>query len=174
MEEQKLSPGKFAINYGIILGVIMILISVVMYVTGMTLEGKQWPIFLYYLIFPVTIIYAIGQFKKRNANLLTLGESIKLGVIGGVISALVFCAYYLIFMFVIDPGFNAQVLEVTRDKLMENSNVTEEMVEQQMKMVEMFSRPFIFIAFWTAMSAFFGLLYGLIGGLVMKKENTHG
>lgn len=171
MENQKLSPGKFSINYGIILGVIFILINVVMYVTGMALEGKQWPQYLFYLIFPITIIYAISQFKKNNANALTLGEGLKTGVIIGVISAIVFIIYSLIFNYIIDPSFMDDVLNVTKDKLLENPNITEDMVETQMKFVKMFMNPFVGSAFWIAMSAFFGLIYGLIAGLVMKNAN---
>ena len=50
METQKPTTGKFAMNYGIILGVVMILISVITYVTGMALEGTQWPQYIYYII----------------------------------------------------------------------------------------------------------------------------
>lgn len=169
MEEQKLSPGKFATNYGIILGVIMILIAVIMYVTGMALEGKQWPQYLFYLIFPVTIFYAVSQFKNKNANVLTLSEGIKIGVIAGVISAIVYIIYSLIFNYIIDPEFMGQVLEVAKDKMLEtNPDMTEEMVEQGMKFIEMFTNPFISSAIWIAMSALFGLIYGVIAGLVMK------
>ena len=66
MEAQQPTPGKFARNYGVILGVIMIFIAVIMYVTGMSLEGVQWPQYLYYIIFPVVIFYAISQFKKQK------------------------------------------------------------------------------------------------------------
>ena len=168
MEEQRLSPGKFSINYGIILGVIFILINVILYVTGMALEGKQWPQYLYYLIFPTIIIYAISQYKKKNANVLSVGDALKTGVIIGVISAIVYILYSLIFNYLIDPGFMEDVMNITRDKMLENPNLTEDLVEQQMKMVKMFMNPFIGSAFWIAMSAFFGLLYGLIAGLVMK------
>ena len=58
MESQKITPGKFALNYGLILGLVMIVIGVITYVTGMALELKQWPQWVYYVIFPVTIIYA--------------------------------------------------------------------------------------------------------------------
>ena len=61
MESQQLSPGKFARNYGIILGLILILIAVIMYATGMQLEGVQWPMYIYYVFFPVVIIYAINN-----------------------------------------------------------------------------------------------------------------
>jgi len=43
MEHQKPTVGKFAMNYGIILGVVMIALTVISYVTGQALEGAQWP-----------------------------------------------------------------------------------------------------------------------------------
>lgn len=169
MEEQKITIGKFAVNYGVILGAVMILIAVVMYVTGMALEGKQWPQYLYYLIFPTTIIYAINQYKTKNANMLSLGEGIKIGVLIGVISAILYIVYTLIFNYIIDPEFMGQVLEMAKDKMLEeNPDMTEEMANQGLKFIEMFTNPFVSSAFWIALSAFFGLLYGLIGGLVMK------
>lgn len=170
MEAQKPTINKFAMNYGVILGIIMILIAVVMYVTGMSMEGKQWPQYLYYIIFPVVIFYAISQFKKQNANVLSLGQAIKLGVVIAAISAIVYIIYGLIFNYIIDPEFMGQMKEVVRDKMLEAPNATQEIVDQQMKFVEMFMNPLIGSALWIALSMFFGLIYSLIGGLVMKKE----
>ena len=170
MEAQKPTVGKFAMNYGVILGVVMIVIGVITYVTGMALEGKQWPQWLYYIIFPIVIFYAISQFKKQNANVLSLGQAIKIGLVIGVISAVVYVVYGLIFNYIIDPEFMGQVKEVVRDKMLEAPNATQEMVDQQMKVVEMFMNPLIGSALWIGLSLFFGLIYSLIGGLVMKKE----
>lgn len=170
MENQLLSPGKFARNYGIILGLILILISVIMYVTGMQLEGVQWPMYIYYIIFPIIIIYAISQYKKNNHNLLSLGQAIKVGLIVAVISGLVFAVYGVIFHYIIDPEFQEQAMEVVRDKMLENPNLTEELVDQQMEWIEKVQNPILGSAIWIAMSAFFGLIYSVIGGLVMKKE----
>ena len=170
MEEQRPLAGKFAINYGVILGVIMILISVIMYVTGMSLDGVQWPQYLYYIIFPVVIFYAISTFKRQGANALSLGEAIKIGVVAAAISAIIYVVYGLIFNYIIDPEFMGQMKEVVRDKMLESPNMTEEMVDQQMNIVEKFMDPVIGSAFWIAASMFFGLLWSLIAGLVMKKE----
>ena len=68
MEHQKPAVGKFAMNYGIILGVIMIALTAISYVTGQALEGAQWPQVLYYILFPIIIMYAISAYKKQNAN----------------------------------------------------------------------------------------------------------
>ena len=148
----------------------MLVINVLMYVTGMTLEGKQWSQFLYYLIFPITIFYAINQFKKKNGNVLSLGQSIKIGLIIAVISAIVYAIYSLIFHYVIDPEFVGKVMEATREKMMENSNMTEDQVEQSMAFAEKFMNPFLGVTFWIALSAIFGLIYSLIAGLIMKNE----
>ena len=170
MESQKLSTGRFAMNYGLTLGAIMILIAVLMYVTGMALEGKQWPQYLYYIIFPGVIIYAISQYKKTNGNLLSLGDAIKIGLAIAIISALVYGVYALIFNYYIDPEFIDQMMRVTEDKLLENPKLTPEMVEQQMEFVKKFSNPILGVSFWIALSAIFGLIYSLIGGLIMKEE----
>ncbi|WP_452229406.1 MULTISPECIES: DUF4199 domain-containing protein [unclassified Lacinutrix] len=170
MESQNVSVGSFAKNYGLVLGLILILISVLMYVTGLQLKGEQWPMYIYYIIFPTVIIYAINQYKKSNANLLSLGSAIKIGLLIAVISAIVFAVYGLIFNYIIDPEFQGLAMEATRDKLLENPNLTEELVDQQMVMIKKFSNPLLGSAFWIALSAFFGLIYSLIGGLVMKKE----
>jgi hypothetical protein len=170
MESQNVSVGSFAKNYGLVLGLILILISVLMYVTGLQLKGEQWPMYIYYIIFPTVIIYAISQYKKSNANILSLGSAIKIGLLIAVISAIVFAVYGLIFNYIIDPEFQGLAMEATRDKLLENPNLTEELVDQQMVMIKKFSNPLLGSAFWIALSAFFGLIYSLIGGLVMKKE----
>ena len=170
MESQKITPGKFAMNYGLILGLVMIVIAVVMYVTGMALELIQWPQYLYYIIFPIIVIYAISQYKKGNGNLLSLSEAIKIGLSIGLISAIVYAIYGLIFNYVIDPDFMGQIMDASRDKMLENPNMTEEMVDQSLAMMEKFMNPVIGTAMWIALSAIFGLIYSLIGGLVMKKE----
>ena len=171
MESKNVTPGQFATNYGLILGLILILINITMYFTGMQLEGEQWPMYLYYIIFPVTIMYAIGQWhKKSKLNLLSLSEALKIGLMTAIISALIFAVYNIIFNYFIDPEFIGKLMEVSRDKMLENPNMTEEAANTAIEVMEKFSNPFLGSTIWVALSAVFGLIYALIGGLVMKKE----
>ncbi|WP_250434456.1 DUF4199 domain-containing protein [Hanstruepera flava] len=171
MENLKPSPGKFAMNYGLILGAIMILISIAMYVTGMLLEGKEWPQYLYYIIFPVIIFYAIGQFKKTNANSLSFSEALKTGMVIAVISALVYAIYGLVFNYIIDPDFMGEMMKMAEEKIAEDPNMPVEMKEKSLEMAKTFSNPFIGSALWLALSAFFGLIWSAIAGLVMKTNS---
>jgi len=145
-------------------------LGVIIYVTGMQLEGKQWPMYIFYIIFPVIIIYAIIQFKKQQGNLLTLGESIKVGLAVAVISALVFTVYNLLFNYVIDPEFTQQVMKAEMDRQLESGALTEEMIEKSASVREVLTNPFVGSAIFIAFSAIFGLIYSLIGGLIMKRE----
>jgi hypothetical protein len=170
MESQPLSPGKFSTNYGLVLGALMMLITIVTYTTGMALEGIQWPNFIYYIVFPAVIIYAISNYKKQNGGILTLSNALKIGLVIAMISALVNVVYGLIFHYVIDPEFAGQMIEKTGEKMLENPKITTEMVEKQMEIMEKFQNPLLGSAVWVAFSAIFGLIYSLVGGLVMKKE----
>ncbi|GAB1856548.1 hypothetical protein MHTCC0001_13830 [Flavobacteriaceae bacterium MHTCC 0001] len=170
METTKLTPGKFALNYGLILGVIGVLISIITYFTGMMERGEQWPFYIYYVIFAVFIFLTISKFKKQNNGLLTFGEALKVGVATAVISALVTSVFGLILHYIIDPELMDRAMEVAREKLYDNPKMTEEMVDKSVEMMKKFSNPLIGTAIGIGGSAIFGLIYALIGGLVMKKE----
>ncbi|WP_460219596.1 DUF4199 domain-containing protein [Psychroserpens sp. MEBiC05023] len=172
METERMSTGKFAMNYGIILGVVMIALNVISYVTGQAMEGAQWPQLIYYVVFPVVIIFAISKYKKHNANVLTLGNAIKLGVVIGIISAIVYILYGFLFNYVIDPEFMPELMEVTIDNMIEqNPDMPQAQIDQSIKFMEVMFNPLIGSAIWIAASALFGLIWSLIGGLIMKSNS---
>jgi 4-hydroxybenzoate polyprenyltransferase len=167
-KQGKVTPAKFATNYGIMLGGLMIVIAIVMYFTGMLLEGVQWPMILFYIAFPSTIFYVINKYKKTNANQLSLSEALKTGIVVAIISAIVYAIYTMIFNYIIDPEFIGEILKITEEKLLENPDIPAEIAEKQMEWVTMFTNPIVGSVFWIALSLFFGLIYSLISGLIMK------
>lgn len=171
MESKELNPGKFGINLGLILGGIMTLIAIYMYATDMAFKGQQWPVYLYYVAFPVIIIYGISQYKKNNSGLLSIKEAIKTGIVVALISSLVYVAYILIFNYIVDSEYNTKLIAFATEQIA-TTEAPVEAKEMQLKMVEFFSNPIAGSVFWVAMSLFFGLIYSLIGGLVMKKSDA--
>ena len=174
MESQNTaSPGKVGLNFGIYLGLILVLIQVIMYVTGMALEGVQWPIYIYYLIFAVMIFAAVKSFKKSNAGFLTLSEALKTGVSAAAVSGLIFLVYNILLFYVIEPGYGEMILDVSREKMLESGTVTEDQVEMALKFTRYMINPFLGGAFWIALSALFGLVYSLIAGAIWKQERPY-
>ena len=166
------SNKNLALNYGLILGIILILLSAVTYFSGMMLEGEQWPIFIYYLVFPIIVIYAIYTFKKNNGNSLSLTQGLKTGMGVAVISGLVYVIWSLILNYVIDPELIDKILTLTEQKLMENPNMTEESIKSTMDITKKMSNPLFGSAVFILMSAFFGFIYSLISSLIMKTPDA--
>ena len=109
METQKITPGKYAINYGLILGGVMIAISIFMYATEMAFKQQQWPMYIYYVVFPVVIIMVLVSYKKHGAGYLSIGEALKLGLAIAAISAIVNILYgFLFFNFLMYVRFIAK------------------------------------------------------------------
>lgn len=174
MESQNtVSPGKVGLTYGIYLGLILLLIQVVLYVTGMALEGIQWPMYIYYVIFLVMIFIAVNSFKRSNGGFLSMSEALKTGVSAAAVSGLIFLVYNLLLLYVIEPGYGEMILDVSRDKMLETGNMTEEQVEMGLKVTRYMINPFIGGAIWIALSAFFGLIYSLIAGAIMKQQRPY-
>lgn len=174
METQKLQSRKFIINYGLLLGLASIVLSVILYVLDMHMQQGWLTGTLSFAIMAGIIIYGINEFKKNNGGYLTLGEALKIGVGVALIAGIIGAIYQFIFMNYIEPDFLDKMMELQFEKMIEdNPDMTEEQINMSMEMGKKFSTPWITTAFSIIGSLFFGLIISLIAGLIMKKENTH-
>ena len=170
MDNENAPIKKTALNSGLIIGGLLLIIVAGMYATGALIEGVQWPMWIYYLLYPVLIGYTVHAYRKANGGYLSLGQAFKVGVTAAVIGGIIYAVYNIIFVTFIEPDFVAQMMEVTREKLFEDPNMTEEQADMTMGFVEKFSDPYLGGAFFIVLSAFFGFIYSLISGLIFKRE----
>ncbi|MGJ8593443.1 MAG: DUF4199 domain-containing protein [Aquaticitalea sp.] len=174
METQKLQARKFILNYGLILGVISILIGVVMYVTNLYIEKSWISSLLSILVMIVIISYGINEFKKHSGGFLNLGQALKIGVGIALVAGIIGVIYQLIFINFIEPDFMEQMMQLQFDKMIEdNPDMSQEQIDMSIEMAKKFSSPWITMAISIVGSLFLGLIISLIAGLVMKKESTH-
>lgn len=171
MESETASIKPIAYSFGVYLGLINIVILVIMYVGDIQ---KSWTISILSIILTIAIfIYGIKAYKQKNNSFLSLGEALKVGlaiaVIGGVISAV----YSYIHYSYIYPEFIQITLDQAKTQMLDASpNMTEEQMDQALKMTSMFTTPLFFSLMSIIGSLFFGLIISLIGGLIMKKEQV--
>ncbi|MFD0962976.1 DUF4199 domain-containing protein [Pseudofulvibacter geojedonensis] len=171
--ENKINHSKnIILNYGVILGLILIAINVTSYATGIMLKGEQWPNYIYYIIFPVFIILGIKKFKTLNSGELLLAQGLKTGMGIAAISALVYVIYHLLFTYVIDPTFIDKMVELTETKLIE-AGMDDAQIEQTLTITRKMSNPLVGSGFWILLSAFFGFVYSLIASVIMKGEKPY-
>ena len=178
--EQRLSPAKSALPYGIVFGVIMILEFVTMHILKPDPIESGWigtTMNLFnYLIIPVILIsLACNNFKnKLNGGYITLSQAIKSGValcaLAGLIYAIAYFIYSLMF-----PDFLTEMLEQIKIvSVRQNPNISAEELRMSMSIVETFMQPYLAGPLAIVMYSFLGLIYSLIIGAIVKKENPYG
>ncbi|CAM4075258.1 DUF4199 domain-containing protein [Flavobacterium weaverense] len=175
--EEKISPAKSGLLYGVLFGVIMVLEFVIMYAIGMkTLVGTSAGVVVNianYLILPLIFIYLGCYNYKKNINngFITFGECLKTGVSIAFIAALVYAIFTVIFNLLF-PEFIEEMLSISKSEMTKQTpNMTSEQLEMGLSMIKKFMNPFIVFPVTLAMYSFFGLIYSLIVGAILKNEN---
>ncbi len=168
MENQAPSKG-IMLNYGAMLGVVSVLISLTVYAMGHHLE-QDWKVgVLNFVLMIVIISLGIKKYKQSNAGFLSFGQAVKVGVGIAIISAVIGIIYNLVFLNFIEPDFMNQMLDKQRE-IWQESNMTEEQIESAEGMFETFSSPAITSAIGIVVAAFFGFIISAIAGAIMKKS----
>ena len=174
--EQKVSPAKAALSYGLVFGIIMFIELVIAY--SLKLDAQSNPTIgvlmnlLNFLILPVLFIaLACNHYKKNmNGGYISFGQSIKCGVSVTVLAGALFAILNALF-YAILPEAKEQVLEQMKTAMAQQPNMSAEMLKQYMTGAEFMMRPYISIPVTIIIYAFTGLILSLIVGAIVKKDN---
>lgn len=168
------TPSKFslAIKWGGIMAVLLVIVSLVFYLTGMIdLEtGKSgWGgQILNWVITIGCIVMAIREYRDANHNNLSTGDGAVLGLLTGLISGVLVAIYTYIFMSMIAP----EILDGIREQAMANvGDMDADQEEQVSGMMNTFLSPGFMSVMVVLVNVFFGLIIGFVAGLIMKNEN---
>lgn len=171
MVENQPKTGKFALNYGLITGLIGIVFGIMLFTAKMHYEQGLGIQITQTLILIAGIAVAIFQFKKAGGGLLSISEALKVGAGVALIAAICGLAYFFLLSNFIEPDYMDKVIEIGKVKAMnDNPNLTEEQIDQGIEMQKSFawlSYPIILI-----INVVVGLIVGLITGLILKKEEA--
>jgi len=180
--ENKVSPFKPALNSGIILAIISIVISIIIWVFGiiesMSLFGGLY-ILLFNLVLTVVllVIFTKSYRDKFFEGKITYGKAFIYGFLVVVFSAIIGAIYNYIFYTLIDPDYIRVITESTMDKtvaMMENSGANADAIDEVLIRFEEEGIPSAFKQLQQ------GLIFGIIGGAIMalisaaivKKDTT--
>lgn len=170
MEHETAPIKPIAYTYGLYSALISIASLVIMYVANV---DKSWILSIASFILGVLIyVYGIRAYKLSNANVLSIGQAIKVGLAIAVIGGLITAIYSYVHYEFIYPEFIEMQMETAQEQMLErNPNMTQEQIDQAMSM----SAPFMTSTFFSVMSIIgalvFGLIVSLIAGLIMRSDN---
>ncbi len=167
MEENQPKTGKFALNFGLILGALSVVFAIMLFIQeAHTVQSTANQIIGIVMMIGV-IIWAIYSFKKANSGFLSLGDALKIGAGVAVISAIVYIVYMLVLTNFLDPDFAVSIAENQKAAAEEAGEMSTQQIQQQYDGTINFfwiTYPFILI-----FNTIVGLLIGLVGGLILKK-----
>ena len=116
------------------------------------------------------VYYPIHQFKINNDNILKIGDALKIGLIIGVVSGLVYGFYTYYHYISVDTEFIPNTIEESRKALeLQKNDMPEEQYEQAKGMTETMVSPFLFATFGLFTLLFKSFIIALVIGLIKKK-----
>lgn len=168
MEENQPKTGKFSLNYGLILGLISVAFSLMLYTMDAHTTRDITTQIIAIAIMIAVILWGIYNFRRANNGYLSLGEALKLGAGIALVSGIIAVIYTALLANVIDPEFATKVAEIQKATDESAGTLSAEQIKQRYDGTINFfwiSYPMILI-----FNIIIGLLIGLVGGLIFKKQ----
>lgn len=168
--EEKRSIWKETINYGIILGLISVVFSVLTYMLDLTF--KTWILVPSLVISLVVLFLMLRSYRDHyNNGFISYGKSVGTGFVINLYAVIISAIYIYVLYSFIDPGLADKQLAFAEEKMI-SKGIPESAIDAGMAMQAKLMKPW-FTALMTVINgAFFGLLMSLLVSLfIMKKGN---
>lgn len=171
MKTQTPSVKKIALNYGVLLALLTIVLQVISYVMNAHIDRPWWLSLLQLFISVGMIIYGIKAYKTENSGFLTLSQALKVGLAISLVAGLISVVFNYFFMNYIDPDFIQKSLDFSREQMIEKfPEMPQEQIDSSMEISAKFMSPWIMSAIAILSTLFFGFIISLVVGLIMKRN----
>jgi len=172
MEEIQAKTGKFAMKYGLILGIVAVVFGIMLYTQDLHYQN-DWPIVVINIVLSAGFMaFAIIQFKKANGGFISISEALKVGVGVALISSIIGLIYYAVLSNVLDPEFIRKSTEYRLQDSIANGTISQDQLDIQLKAAKDFA--WIGYPVQLVIGLLFGLVVSLIVGLIVKKKKDQG
>ena len=173
LKENMMDTKKFAMNYGAVLGLVLVAIAVVMWSLGADDKQSIIPALLNNSITIAFIAYAIIQYRDINSNgFISYSESLKLGTTVAFFSSIILAFYQFLYISYIDPNALSEVMRVTEQAMLEsNPEISDEELDMALQITAKFMQPHWMMIMGMLGGTFMGFLYSLIISIFVKNED---
>lgn len=170
-ETNDVSKKSIAFKYGIVGGLIGIIVFVVQDFTGISSDPSlSWIGTVLSIVISAAII-TVGhnEFKKNGDGFMNYGEGLGLGTLISLVSSIISSIFVYIYVSFINPAFLENV-RLQQIEAMEKQGMSDAQIEQGMKMAENFSGPTAMLIFGIIGGVFFGFIISLVVSAFTKKS----
>lgn len=156
---------NFHFTYGLITGIIVVIIAVIFHITNVPPRSSLQ--YILYLPFATGVIMACMNYGKANNHLVTFGKVFTVGFKTTALITIIVLVWVIISFFVF-PEMKEQAMEMAMTEI-EEQDMPDDQAETGMAFFEKFYYPtMIGGAIFGNMIP--GLIFSLIGAVITKKE----
>jgi len=170
MEEniEKVSVKDVSVKWGLILGVI----SIVIFILGVVTEANTSGWYSWIGLIPTLIVFimAHNQFKNEGDGFMSYGEGLKIGMLVTLISSVISTVFFYVYIKFIDDTFIANIREQSVIDMQERG-MSDDQIDQAMSMTETFTSPELMAVFGILGALFMGFILSLIVSAFTKNSN---
>jgi NAD/NADP transhydrogenase alpha subunit len=166
--ENKVTVSQIGVRYGLIFGLVMIVYTLILQISGMA--TNQWLSNASFILLIIVIIIAHKAFKEGGDGFMTIGQGIGIGTLLSLISGVISSVFLFIYLKFVDDS----MLQMVRDEQIEKMSqqgMDDAQIEQAMEMAGKFMGPVAILIFGIIGSVLGGLILSLIISLFTKKAN---
>jgi len=166
--EDKVTISQVALRYGIILGLISIVYTLILQFIGLTTNQLASSVGYVFLI--VAVVLAHKAFKEGGDGFMTLGQGIGIGTLLSVVSGVLSMLFIYLYVKFIDDSMMT-LIQDQQIEAMEKQGLDDAQIDNAMAMAEKFSSPEVIFGIGFLAAVFFGFIIALIVSLFTKKNN---
>jgi flagellar biosynthesis protein FliQ len=164
--EQKSTFWKTAMIYGLYVGILVVLYSVILYVTGQ-MQNKTLA-YLPLVIYAVCIVLAQISYRDHELNgVISYGQAVGFGVAVMLFSGIIAALYNLI-IFKIDPSLIEQI-KIAQEEAYLSSGMSEDQIEKTMEMAAKMMTPGWMAIMGLFAAVFMGTIISLVTSIFVKR-----
>jgi hypothetical protein len=168
MEQKSTSLWKSAVTYGIYIGIVSIVVSVIFYATGNTFsQAAQW---VGIIVTIAAIVLVQINHRKSLGGFMTYGQALGIAVLSMLFASILSGIYQFVLTSYIDPSLQEQTRQMTEQRIAERGNLSQEQIDMAVNMYMKFQKPAIMLISSIFMGPIMGLVIGLITSIFTKKN----
>ena len=168
MTQDKNLPIKIGLVLGTTLGLVVVSIGIIRYKTGMIVRNEQTLNYVYWTIFALSIFFAVSRFRKLDAPSFSLRQTVKIGILAGLLSGALYTLYIIILNNYIVPDLSSKIVYYYEQELASNSSeLSKEDILDSISVTKL--NPAVRGLIYILVCMTFGTAYSVLSTIILKR-----
>ena len=166
---------RFAMNYGGVLGLFLVLIALLFWVFGIDDRESFIPSLINSLVVIGFLFYAISQYRDTvNNGFISYASSLKTGTSIAFFSSLIMAYYTLIYISYLDPDMLTNILNTTEQTVLQSQpDISDEDLDLALEMTAKIMQPHWLMIMGVLSGTFMGFFYSAIISFFVKNPDPN-